>query len=57
MDDLLIAIIKTVLSLFESARKGDTSSLALLINILPDDLRTEVARKIQDQLDKDKFGG
>lgn len=57
MDDLLIAIIKTVLSLFENARKGDATSLALLMNILPDDLRTEIAGKLQDELDDKKFGG
>lgn len=57
MDDLLIAIIKTVLSLFENARKGDATSLALLMNILPDDLRFEIAGKLQDELDDQKFGG
>lgn len=56
MEDLLIAIIKTAISLFEDAKKGDKESLDRLINFLPENLRTELVAKIQDYLDEQKFG-
>jgi len=56
MDDLLIAIIKVVLSLFRKAQEGDKVALEKLKSFLPGDLQTELVAKIQDELDEKKFG-
>ncbi len=56
MSQLIIDLIRFVISLVEKSCTGDKHSLQKLIDFIPEDLKTELVAKVQDELDRKKFG-
>lgn len=56
MSQLIIDLIRFVIGLIEKACSGDKASLQKLVDFVPDDLKTELVAKVQDELDRQKFG-
>lgn len=56
MSQLIIDLIRFVIGLIEKACAGDKASLQKLVDFVPEDLKTELVAKVQDELDRQKFG-
>jgi hypothetical protein len=56
MTKLIIDIIRFVMSLIEKACAGDSEALKKLRDFVPGDLQTELVARVQDELDRKKFG-
>ena len=56
MSQVIIDLIRFVLSLVEKACTGDREALKKLREFVPGDLQTELVARVQDELDRRKFG-
>ena len=56
MSQLIIDLIRFILGLVEKACAGDTEALKKLRDFIPGDLQTELVARVQDELDRKKFG-
>jgi len=56
MSQLVIDLIRFIIELIEKACKGDDGALKKLCEIAPENMRTEIVAKVQDERDVQKFG-
>ncbi len=56
MTQLIIDLIRFVIELVEKACAGDKEALKRLYDIAPDNMKTEIVAKVQDEWDNRKFG-
>lgn len=56
MTQLIIDLVHLVIGMLERACTGDEQALKKLIDFAPDHLRTELVARVQDELDRQKFG-
>lgn len=56
MTQLIIELIRFIISIIEKACAGDPDALKKLCEIAPENMRTEIIAKVQDELDSRKFG-
>jgi hypothetical protein len=53
---LVLTIIKLVVELIDKACSGDNEALRKLYDLAPEDMKTEIVAKVQDERDLKKFG-
>lgn len=56
MTQLIIELIRFIITLIEKSCDGDKEALKRLCEIAPDNMKTELVAKVQDELDRRKFG-
>jgi hypothetical protein len=56
VSQIIIDLIRFVIGLIEKACSGDIDALQQLVDFVPDNMRTELVAKVQDEVDLKKFG-
>ncbi len=56
MTQLIIDLIRFVIELVEKACAGDDKALKKLCDLAPSDMKTEIVNRVQNELDRQKFG-
>ncbi len=56
MSQLIIDLIRFIIDLIDKACAGDKKALKRICEIAPENMKTEIVAKVQDELDQRKFG-
>jgi hypothetical protein len=56
MTKLILEIIRLVLDIIDKACSGDDEALEMLKNLVPENMKTDIVARIQDEIDLRKFG-